>query len=109
MANPVAEELPLRHPAEIPMFIFMVVLNFAILGVLIDFLVSTALIPTALRGTDWEATIRAGAAAILLVAPAVLVVRQVQRARSAGRPCSCPGPSSRTCTPPWTTSPRPCG
>ena len=84
MADPVAEKLPLRHPAEIPMFIFMVVLNLAILGVLIDFLVSVALIPTELRGTNWEATWRAVAGAILLVAPAILLVRQVQRASIRG-------------------------
>jgi Zn-dependent protease with chaperone function len=84
MADPVAEELPLRHPAEIPMFIFLVVLNFAILGVLIDFLVSLALIPTELRGTDWQAAWRACAVAILLIAPAILLVRQVQRASIRG-------------------------
>jgi hypothetical protein len=70
MADPIARKLPLRHPAEIPTFILMVVLNFAILAVLIDFLATTALIPPALRGTNWETTIRAVAAAIILVAPA---------------------------------------
>jgi hypothetical protein len=40
MAEPVVEKLPLRHRAEIPMFILMVVLNLAILAVLIDFLAS---------------------------------------------------------------------
>jgi Zn-dependent protease with chaperone function len=84
MAHPVAEKLPLRHPAEIPMFILMVVLNFVILGVLIAILVSTALIPSAARDTNWETTIRAVAAAILLVAPSLLVVRQVQRASIRG-------------------------
>ena len=79
-----AQRLPLRHPAEVPMFIFMVVLNFAILGVLIDFLASVALIGTELRGTNWEPTIRAVAGAILLVAPAILLVRQVQRASIRG-------------------------
>ena len=59
MADRVAEKPPLRHPAEIPMFIFMVVLNLAILGILIDFLATTALIPPALRGTNWETTWRA--------------------------------------------------
>ena len=43
MSEPVTQKLPLRHPAEIPMFIFMLVLNFVILAVLIDFLVSVAL------------------------------------------------------------------
>src|SRR5271169_2187362 len=33
---------------------------------------------------DWEATIRAVAAAILLVAPALMIVRQVQRASARG-------------------------
>jgi len=84
MAHSGAKKLPLRHPAEIPMFILMVVLNFAILAVLIDFLTTTALIPPALRGTDWEYTIRAVAGAIILVAPAILVVRQVQRASIRG-------------------------
>jgi len=80
MADLVARKLPLRHPAENPTFILMVVLNFAILAVLIDFLASAALIPPALRGTNWEATWRAVAGAIILVAPAIMVVRQVQRA-----------------------------
>jgi Zn-dependent protease with chaperone function len=84
MAHSGAKKLPLRHPAENPTFILMVILNFAILAVLIDFLASTALIPPALRGTDWEATIRAVAGAIILVAPAIMVVRQVQRASTRG-------------------------
>jgi len=66
------------------MFVLMVVLNFLILAVLIDFLASTALIPPALRGTNWEATWRAVAGAIIFVAPALLIVRQVQRASIRG-------------------------
>jgi Zn-dependent protease with chaperone function len=84
MADPVAEKLPLRHPAEIPMFIVMVVLNVAILGVLIDFLATATLIPASLRNTNWDATIHAVAGAIILVAPALLIVRQVQRASIRG-------------------------
>ena len=66
------------------MTIVMVILNLAILAVLIDFLVSAALIPPALRGTNWEAAWRAVAAAIILVAPAIMIVRQVQRASIRG-------------------------
>jgi Zn-dependent protease with chaperone function len=84
MADRAARKLPLRHPAEMPTFILMVVLNVAILGVLIDFLVSAALIPPSLRGTNWETTWRAVAGAIILVAPAILIVRQVQRASIRG-------------------------
>src|SRR6516165_5989134 len=84
MAHQAARKLPLRHPAERLMFVLLVVLNFLILAVLIDFLVSTALIPPALRGTNWEVTIRAVAGAIILVAPALILVRQIQRASIRG-------------------------
>jgi len=84
MSDQLARKLPLRHPAEIPMFIFMVVLNTAILAVLLDLLVTTTLIPPALRSMDWQATIRVIAGAILLVAPALLFIRQVQRASIRG-------------------------
>jgi Zn-dependent protease with chaperone function len=84
MGDSVVAKPPLRHPAETPMFIFMVVLNFAILAILLVFLISTALIPSDLRDSNWEPTIRAIAAAILLVAPALLLVRQVQRASIRG-------------------------
>jgi hypothetical protein len=42
MAGPATGKFPLRHPAENPTFILMVILNFAILGVLIDFLAAAA-------------------------------------------------------------------
>ena len=84
MADPVVRKLPLRHPAENPTFIVMVILNFAILAVLIDFITSVALIPPALRNTNWELTIRAAAGAIILVAPALMLVRQIQRASIRG-------------------------
>src|SRR6516162_3523158 len=84
MAHQAARKLPLRHPAERLMFVLLVVLNFLILAVLIDFLVSTALIPPALRGTNWEAAWRAVAGAIIFVAPALMIIRQVQRASIRG-------------------------
>ena len=84
MPDPVARKLPLRHPAENLTFTLLVVLNFAILAVLIDFLVSAALIPPALRNTNWETTWRAVAGAIILVAPALILIRQIQRASIRG-------------------------
>jgi hypothetical protein len=56
MADPVVRKLPLRHPAEIPTFIVMVILNFVILAVLIDFITSVALIPPrcATRTGSWR-------------------------------------------------------
>jgi hypothetical protein len=99
MADRVARKLPLRHSAENPTFILMVVLNFVILGVLIDFLVSTSLIPPSLRGTNWEAAWRAAAGAIVLVASALMIVRQVQRACSA-----MPRPSTKRTLRVWRSS-----
>ena len=84
MTDRIARKFPLRHPAENPTFILMVVLNFVILGVLIDFLTSLALIPPALRDTNWETAWRAAAAAIIAIAPALLIARQVQRASTRG-------------------------
>lgn len=60
--------------------------DFAILAVLIDFLASVALIPPALRGTNWEVTIRVVAGAIVLVAQAIMIIRHVQRASIRGTP-----------------------
>jgi hypothetical protein len=84
MAGPVEHKLPLRHPAEIPMFILLVFLNFVILAFLIDFLATATLIPAVLRGTGWETLVHVVAGAIVLVAPALMVVRQVQRASIRG-------------------------
>lgn len=75
---------PLRHPAEIPMFVLMVCLNAAILALLIDYLTTAQLVPHAWRNTNWEIATRTVAGAILLVAPALLVVRQIQRASIRG-------------------------
>lgn len=77
-------QLPLRHPAELSMFVLLVVLNLLILAFLIDYLSSALLVPPGLRGTNWEIATRAVAAAILLVAPALVVVRQIQRASIRG-------------------------
>ena len=76
--------LPLRHPAEIPTFAFLIFLNVAILAFLIDYLVSLQLVPHAWRDTNWELATRSIAGAILLVAPALVIVRQVQRASIRG-------------------------
>jgi len=84
MPDHAAIKHPLRHPAEIPTFVIMVLLNVVILLILIDFLASLALIPSALRGTNWQAVWRIAAGAIILVAPALMIGRQVQRASIRG-------------------------
>lgn len=76
--------LPLRNPAEIPMFVVLVALNVVILAFLIDYLAWALLVPHAWRDTNWETATRALAAAILAVAPALVIVRQIQRASIRG-------------------------
>jgi Zn-dependent protease with chaperone function len=80
----VARKLPLRHPAEIPMFVILVVINFVILAALIGYLTVAKLVPRFMRDTGWETTTRVIAAAVILVAPALVIVRQIQRASIRG-------------------------
>ena len=79
-----ARKLPLRHPAELPLFGFLVFLNFVILAALIAYLTVAELVPPALRDTGWEVTTRTVAGAIILVAPSLVIIRQVQRASIRG-------------------------
>jgi Zn-dependent protease with chaperone function len=76
--------LPLRHPAELPLFGLLVFINFVILAVLIWYLSAATLVPNALRDTGWEVATRTVAAAIILVAPSLVIIRQVQRASIRG-------------------------
>jgi hypothetical protein len=73
---------PLRHPAEIPFFAFMVVLNVAIIALIINLAVVLPFLPDALRET-----------------PVALAIR------CAAPRSSSPRASSPTCTGPRTTSP----
>jgi Zn-dependent protease with chaperone function len=76
--------LPLRHPRELGLFSFMVVLNLLVLSFLLDVLIKAGFVPQILRGTGWETVTRTAAAVIILTAPVLLIVRQIQRASIQG-------------------------
>ena len=66
------------------MFVFLVVLNTLIFVALLDYVLFAQLVPNFMRDTGWEVTTRVAAGAILLVAPILVVVRQLQRAAIRG-------------------------
>jgi|GEM_PF-1513180 len=66
------------------MFSFMVLLNLVVLAVLLDILLRAGYVPQIWRGTGWEVVTRSVAGAILLTAPVLVVVRQLQRAAVQG-------------------------
>ncbi len=76
--------LPLRHPSEIPMYAFMVVLNIVIALALLRVVVAPVVWSGWAGGGTLE-DVAAGVAGVLLwVVPGLVIVRQVQRASVAG-------------------------
>jgi len=70
----------LRHPAEVPLFVFMVILNVAIIVAIIDIAVVLPFLPESLKQSGWAVAIRSAFIALLLLLPALIVVRETQRA-----------------------------
>jgi Zn-dependent protease with chaperone function len=84
MARPTeAERVPvrhLRHPAEVPLYVFMVVLNVAIIGLIIRFALVLPFLPERLQDAPWALAIRSALWALLLFIPGLVLVRETQRA-----------------------------
>jgi hypothetical protein len=101
----------LRHPAEVPLFIFMVVLNILIIAAILDAAAVLPFLPERLQDSGWATAIRAALISLLLFVPGLILVREIQRASTRGPPCSCHSASSPSCTRPPRTSPtsRDCG
>jgi Zn-dependent protease with chaperone function len=74
----------LRHPAEVPFFIFMVVLNVVIITIIIRAAVVLPYLPERLANTGWATAIRSAWIALLLLVPVLIVVRETQRAATRG-------------------------
>ncbi|MEU8816604.1 M48 family metallopeptidase [Actinoplanes sp. NPDC048796] len=74
----------LRHPAEIPMFIFMVVLNVIIIWAILQAAITLPFLPDRIRESGWGTTIRSAFIALLLLVPALVVIRETQRASIRG-------------------------
>lgn len=74
----------LRHPAEVPFFVVMVLLNVAIVLVIVRAAVVVPFLPEALQDSAGANAIRAALIGLLLFVPGVIVVREVQRATVLG-------------------------
>ena len=74
----------LRHPAEIPMFVFMVILNVIIIWAILQAAITLPFLPDRIRESGWGATVRSAFIALLLLVPALVVIRETQRASIRG-------------------------
>jgi Zn-dependent protease with chaperone function len=84
--EPVVTRLPrgIRHPAEIPYFVMMVFLNLAIVLAILRAAVIVPFLPESLQDSAGADAIRGALVALLLVVPALVIVREVQRATTRG-------------------------
>jgi Zn-dependent protease with chaperone function len=74
----------LRHPAEIPFYVFMVVLNVIIILVILRFAAVLPFVPSRYQDTGWAIAIRTALIALLLLVPGLVVIRETQRASVRG-------------------------
>jgi Zn-dependent protease with chaperone function len=74
----------LRHPAELPFFIFMAFLNLVIIGLIVQAAVMLPVLPERLQDTGWATAVRSALIGLLLLVPALIVVRETQRAAVRG-------------------------
>jgi Zn-dependent protease with chaperone function len=74
----------MRHPAELPFFIFMVVLNVLIIGLIVQAAIVLPFLPERFQDSGWAAAIRTALIGLLLLVPALVVIRETQRASVRG-------------------------
>jgi Zn-dependent protease with chaperone function len=74
----------LRHPAEVPFFIFMVVLNVVIIVLIIQAAMVLPFLPERFQESGWAVAVRSVLIGLLLLVPALIVVRETQRASVRG-------------------------
>jgi Zn-dependent protease with chaperone function len=79
-----APRIRLRHPAEVPFYIFMVVLNVAIVLVILRFAAVLPFVPARYQDSGWALAIRGAFIALLLTVPAIIIGREIQRASIRG-------------------------
>jgi Zn-dependent protease with chaperone function len=83
-SRPTASTRLLRHPAEVPFFIVMVVLNVVIVAGILQAALVLPFLPDELRDTDMATGIRVALLGLLLFVPALVVIRETQRAAVRG-------------------------
>ena len=87
MPSPRAATAPtqlLRHPAEVPFFIVMVILNVLVVLAILQAAIVLPFLPEDMRGSPLAVGIRTALVGLLLFVPGLIVVREVQRAAVRG-------------------------
>lgn len=74
----------LRHPAEVPFFVLMVVLNVVIVVLIVNLAWFLPFLPDRYKDTGWAPAIRAAYIGLLLFVPFLIVIRETQRASVRG-------------------------
>jgi Zn-dependent protease with chaperone function len=74
----------LRHPAEVPFFVIMVVVNVVVIAVILLAAVVLPFVPQELKDAGVGVGIRAALIGLLLLVPALIVIRETQRAAVRG-------------------------
>ncbi|MGE0300781.1 MAG: peptidase M48, partial [Pseudonocardia sp.] len=74
----------LRHPAEMPFFVFMVVLNIVIVAAIVRAAYDVPFLPEQLQDSGVADAIRGALIGLLLFIPGLIVVRETQRAATRG-------------------------
>lgn len=74
----------LRHPAEVPFYVFMVVLNVAIILAILRAAQVLPFLPARLEGTAWAVTVRSALIGLLLLVPGLIISRELGRAQVRG-------------------------
>ena len=74
----------LRHPAEIPFFAFMVILNILVIAVILRATIIVPFLPEPLQHSALANTVRGALIGLLLLLPGLIIVRETQRASVGG-------------------------
>jgi Zn-dependent protease with chaperone function len=74
----------LRHPAEVPFFVFMVVLNVIIIVLILQAAATLPYLPERLHDTGWANAVRGALIGLLLLVPTLVIIRETQRAATRG-------------------------
>jgi Zn-dependent protease with chaperone function len=82
--HPATPATQLRHPAELPFFIFMVVLNVLIIGFIVQAALMLPFLPERFQDTGWATAVRGALIGLLLLIPGLVVIRETQRAAVRG-------------------------
>ncbi|MFC7528656.1 M48 family metallopeptidase [Actinoplanes sp. GCM10030250] len=74
----------LRHPAEKPFYVFMVILNLIIIWLIVQAAITLPFVPDRVRDSAWGTTIRSAFIGLLLLIPVLIIIRETQRASIRG-------------------------